>query len=402
MLSTGTPVGNIQPYFLTQVVPDLDPAKVLDQQPELTAITGQALAVADILAGFIAGARTSLDIAIYDFRLLPGDLTDTIVGAVRDAAGRGVSVRLAYDKTTATDDDATLKAFAGAGGDPAPAGTHLFIADAFGQQAAPAAGIQVQPILEEAVDPGTSHIMHQKYIVRDAGTADAAVLTGSANFTTDAWGIQENNVLVISGAEDLAAAYEQDFTSLWTTQKIAGTGAGDIGSVTIGGNPGIDVAYSFAPGEGRATETAIAALVSGATRRIRVASMVLSSPKILQALLDQINAGLDVAGIYDGGEMDEVAGEWRSHPSSAATLALWQKVQQHLVAKASVPFTANTIHNFMHDKIVVADDTVSTGSFNLSKNATGNAENVLRITSADLAGQYADYVDSLVRLYTTA
>jgi phosphatidylserine/phosphatidylglycerophosphate/cardiolipin synthase-like enzyme len=169
--------------------------------------------------------------------------------------------------------------------------------------------------------------------------------------------------------------------------------------VTIGG---IDVAYSFAPGEGRATETAIAALVSGATRRIRVASMVLSSPKILQALLDQINAGLDVAGSYDGGEMDEVAGEWQSHPSSAATLALWQKVQQHLVAKASVPFTANTIHNFMHDKIVVADDTVSTGSFNLSKNATGNAENVLRITSADLAGQYADYVDSLVRLYTTA
>ena len=399
MLSTGTPVGNIQPYFLTQVVPDLDPAKVLDQQPELNAITGQASAVADIFAGFIAGARTSLDIAIYDFRLLPGELTDKIVGAVRDAAGRGVAVRLAYDKTTGTDDDATLKAFAGAGGDPAPTGTHLFIADAFGEHAAPAAGIQVQPILEEAVDPGTSHIMHQKYIVRDAGTADAAVLTGSANFTTDAWGIQENNVLVISGAEDLAAAYEQDFTGLWTTQKIAGTGAGDIGSVTIGG---IDVAYSFAPGEGRATETAIAALVSGATRRIRVASMVLSSPKILQALLDQINAGLDVAGIYDGGEMDDVVVNWQSHASSAATLALWQKVQQHLAAKASVPFAAKTIHNFMHNKIVVADDTVATGSFNLSKNATGNAENVLRITSADLAGQYAAYVDSLVRLYATA
>ena len=402
MLSTGTPVGNIQPYFLTQVVPDLDPAKVLDQQPELAAITDQALAVADILTGFIEGARTSLDIAIYDFRLLPGALTDKIVGAVRDAAGRGVAVRLAYDKTTGADDDATLKAFAGAGGDPAPAGTHLFIARAFGEQAARPAAIQVQPILEEAIDPGTSHIMHQKYIVRDAGTADAAVLTGSANFTTDAWGIQENNVLVISGAEDLAAAYEQDFTGLWTTQGLAGTGAGDIGSVTIGANPGTDVAYSFAPGEGRATETAIAALVSGATRRIRVASMVLSSPKILQALLDQVNAGLDVAGIYDGGEMDDVVVNWQSHPSSAATLALWEKVQPHLVAKASVPFAAKTIHNFMHNKIVVADDTVATGSFNLSKNATGNAENVLRITSADLAGQYAAYVDSLVRLYAPA
>jgi len=401
MLSTGTPVGNIQPYFLTQVVPDLDPAKVLDQQPELTAITGQALAVADIFTGFIAGARTSLDIAIYDFRLLPGDLTDKIVGAVRDAAGRGVAVRLAYDKTTATDDDATLKAFAGAGGDPAPAGTHLFIADAFGEHAAPAAGIQVQPILEEAVDPGTSHIMHQKYIVRDAGTADAAVLTGSANFTTDAWGIQENNVLVITGAEDLAAAYERDFTDLWTTQKLAGTGTGDAGDVTISGT---GVSYSFAPGEGKATETAIAALVSGATRRIRVASMVLSSPKILQALLDQINAGLDVAGIYDGPQMAGVVESWKAHPSSAhdQDQAMWGEVKQHLTGKASVPFQPDSLHNFMHNKVVVADDTVATGSFNLSKNATGNAENVLRITSADLAGQYADYVDSLVRLYTTA
>jgi|tagenome__1003787_1003787.scaffolds.fasta_scaffold20954649_2 phosphatidylserine/phosphatidylglycerophosphate/cardiolipin synthase-like enzyme len=408
MFSTGTPVGNIQPYFLTQVVPeqDLDPAKQLDQQPQLAAITGQAQAVADVFAGFIGAAAVSLDIAIYDFRLLPGALTDTIAGAVRDAAGRGVAVRLAYDKTQETDDEATLKAFAGAGGDPAPTGTHLFIARAFGQPALgePAAlpsNLQVQPILEEGIDPGhpagkSGHIMHQKYIVRDAGTSAAAVLTGSANYTTDAWGIQENNLLAITEATDLAAAYEQDFTDLWSTKKLAGTGQHDLGQVTVGG---IDIAYSFAPGEGAATETAIAALVAGATRRIRVASMVLSSPKILRALVDQINAGRDVAGIYDGPEMAGVVEDWKKFASSAATLALWQQVQPRLVAKKSVPFEAETIHNFMHNKVVVADDTVSTGSFNLSKNATGNAENVLRISSAELARQYAAYVDDLVQQY---
>jgi phosphatidylserine/phosphatidylglycerophosphate/cardiolipin synthase-like enzyme len=52
--------------------------------------------------------------------------------------------------------------------------------------------------------------------------------------------------------------------------------------------------------------------------------------------------------------------------------------------------------------VVVADDTVSTGSFNLSANATKNAENVLRIASADLAGQYAAYVDGLVQRYAPA
>lgn len=398
MFSTGTPAGNVQPYFITQAVTDLDRSKPLDQQPELAAITDQALAAADVFAGFIEGATASLDIAIYDFRLLPGPLTATIVDAVRDAAGRGVAVRLAYDKTQEAGDDVTLKAFGDAGGDPAPAGTHLFLARAFGGQAAPVPNVQVRAITEEAIDPG-HQIMHQKYMVRDAGTPAAAVLMGSANFTTDAWGIQDNNVLVITGAGDLAAAYERDFTDLWATQKLAGTGQGDAGDVTIGG---VAIGYSFPPGEGTATESAIAALVSGAATRIRIASMVLSSPKILQALADQIAAGRDVAGVYDGPEMEDVAKQWgKAAPGSASAqhLALWQQVAPHLVAKASVPFTAAGPHNFMHNKVVVADDTVSTGSFNLSANATRNAENVLRIASAGLAGQYAAYVDGLVQRY---
>ena len=85
--------------------------------------------------------------------------------------------------------------------------------------------------------------------------------------------------------------------------------------------------------------------------------------------------------------------------TSAQHLALWQAVAPRLTAKRSVPFTANGPHNFMHNKVVVADDIVSTGSFNLSANATRNAENVLRITSGDLAGQYAAYIDELVRRY---
>ena len=181
-----------------------------------------------------------------------------------------------------------------------------------------------------------------------------------------------------------------------------GTGTGEAGDVTIGG---IAIGYSFAPGEGRATETAIAALVAGATRRIRVASMVLSSPKIMQALLGQITAGRDVDGIYDGPEMDEVASEWGKFPAgspSAQHLALWQRLAPHLTAKASIPFSTDGPHNFMHNKVVVADNTVSTGSLNLSTNATRNAENVLRLASADLAEQYAAYVDGLVQRYNSA
>ena len=43
-------------------------------------------------------------------------------------------------------------------------------------------------------------------------------------------------------------------------------------------------------------------------------------------------------------------------------------------------------HDFMHDKVLVIDDTVITGSCNFSRSAQFNAENILFIDSAALAG----------------
>lgn len=393
MFNAGVAAGNVQPYFLTQADVKLDKSAPLGQQPGLEQIQDQAMQVAEVFTAFIGAASQRLDIAIYDFRLLEGPLTDQIVGAVKAAAGRGVSIRLAYDRVQGAADDTTLKAFAGAGGDPAPAGTHAFL-----RAARFPARVQVRAIEEEAIDPG-HQIMHHKYMVRDPGTPGTAVLMGSANFTTDAWGIQDNNILVISGAADLTAAYEQDFADLWSARKLAGTGAGDAGSTTVSG---MQIGYSFAPGEGVPTEADIAALIAGATTRIKVASMVISSGKILQALANQLNAGRDVTGIYDGPEMNNVVRDWqRAAPGSpgAQHLALWETIAPRLVAKASEPFTAQGPHNFMHNKVVVADGTTATGSFNFSANATRNAENVLRIDNDDLAGQYAAYVDGLVQRY---
>src|SRR5215831_6197240 len=170
MFDAGLAVGNVEPYFLTQAEVDLDRSKPLAQQPGLKQIQDQALQVAGVFTAFIGAAMQQLDIAIYDFRLLDGPLTDQIVGAVKAAAGRGVSVRLAYDRVQGAADDATLKAFADAGGDPAPVGTHAFL-----QAARLPASVQVRAVEEEAIDPG-HQIMHQKYMVRDPGTPGSAVL----------------------------------------------------------------------------------------------------------------------------------------------------------------------------------------------------------------------------------
>jgi phosphatidylserine/phosphatidylglycerophosphate/cardiolipin synthase-like enzyme len=53
----------------------------------------------------------------------------------------------------------------------------------------------------------------------------------------------------------------------------------------------------------------------------------------------------------------------------------------------------------MHNKLVVADDTVVTGSFNLSNHAMGNAENVLLMRDQTLAESYARYIQRLMASY---
>jgi phosphatidylserine/phosphatidylglycerophosphate/cardiolipin synthase-like enzyme len=73
-----------------------------------------------------------------------------------------------------------------------------------------------------------------------------------------------------------------------------------------------------------------------------------------------------------------------------------------MVRKNSIPFdrqNQSQPHNFMHNKLVVADQIVVTGSFNLSNHAMGNAENVLLIRDAAIAELYATFIQRLMASY---
>jgi phosphatidylserine/phosphatidylglycerophosphate/cardiolipin synthase-like enzyme len=56
----------------------------------------------------------------------------------------------------------------------------------------------------------------------------------------------------------------------------------------------------------------------------------------------------------------------------------------------------------MHAKLVVADDLVFTGSYNLSHSGEENAENVLEIRDAELAERLAGFVDEVRSRYEAA
>ncbi len=63
--------------------------------------------------------------------------------------------------------------------------------------------------------------------------------------------------------------------------------------------------------------------------------------------------------------------------------------------KDSTPYAPGSVHDFMHAKVTVADDTVFVGSFNLSRSGETNAENVLEIADAALAERMAGWIDEV-------
>jgi phosphatidylserine/phosphatidylglycerophosphate/cardiolipin synthase-like enzyme len=242
-------------------------------------------------------------------------------------------------------------------------------------------------------------LMHSKYLIRDGNADEAAVFLGSANYTNDSWGLQENNLLQLR-SRALASYFSKNFTDLFTTGKIAERPAvRDVDVIRVADVP---VTVAFAPEQSPAIIKDIVGAITAARQRLLVASVVLSSGPILAALSEAVDRGISCAGIYDGPQMDQVRRQWQAAPVGADKINTWDKVAGHLVRKNSLPYDRNKSHqphNFMHNKLVIADDVVVTGSFNLSNHAMGNAENVLFIHDAEIASKYEAYVRQLMAKY---
>lgn len=337
----------------------------------------------------------SVHVAIYDFRLRDEKAIDDVVGALNDQAEAGIEVRIAYDHRNAPK--------FGPGDDPAPHGTHRFVQKHFRHTK-----VQVKPVT--AQPPGLSEhaqtesilgskLMHSKYVIVDGHAPQAAVWTGSTNFTDDAWTRQDNNILVIDSPM-LSAFYETDFNELWATGTVAGTGVNDFGTIT---RNAVNADIAFSPGGGRRIDREIADLIASAQRSVDVASMVITSNDIVEALTDILDAGrVAINGIVDGPEMHSSLASIKRGKEAGEKAVQIERLLGVLVQKKSKAFDPKDpdgLHNFMHNKLVVVDDALVTGSFNFSLSAGHNAENAILIRNPQLADSYRTYVRQLVTKY---
>jgi phosphatidylserine/phosphatidylglycerophosphate/cardiolipin synthase-like enzyme len=329
----------------------------------------QPLEIAHELASWLDEARSSLEIAQYDFHLLP-ETAAVVGGSIREASARGVAVRILYN----VDHRNPIPV-------PPPPEPDVALIASLGVSAKAVAGVP--------------DLMHHKFVVRDGET----VWTGSMNWTDDSWSRQENVIVTVDSAE-LARAFSIDFEELWDVGDVERSGFAEPRPVEV---DGVEIRPWFTPGFADALTHRIAKKI-GHAQKVRICSPVITSAPVLATLAQRIADGkADIAGCVDRTQVDEVLRQWQADGNVTWKIPLLQQVLAgSFSGKNSTPWAPGSLHDFMHAKVVVADDTAFVGSFNLSHSGEKNAENVLEIADGELAGQLATFVDEVRSRYEPA
>ena len=331
---------------------------------------GQSAAdIARMVAAFVEPARETLELALYDVRL-HDDTAEIVRNAIVGAHERGVHVRLVYN-VEPPDRHPPI---------PPPPKTDPSL-------------IESLPF-ETVGIPGWPDLMHHKYVVRDRD----AVWSGSTNWTDDSW-TREENVIVIIESTGVAIRFQDDFAQLWAKREVEPTGRVPTDPVRVGE---ADVRTWFSPKRGEKLAHEIGHALGCAMRRVRIASPVITSGPILGTLAEvAADKKVDLAGVVDATQIDEVLEQWRQNGNmSWKTPALrFALANGNFTGKRSTPYAPGAVHDYMHAKVVVCDDVVFIGSFNLSHSGEQNAENVLEIRDAALAQRMAAYVDEIRAKY---
>ena len=321
--------------------------------------------VARGIAEFIAGATRTLDVAIYDFEAREG-ATAAIADALEAAQARGVHVRVVFNT------------------DPC-----MNPADSRPMQCDPDLIDGLEVPTRGVLEQGT--LMHHKYVVRDG----ESVWTGSTNWTPDALSREENVLMTLHSAE-IAAAYAANFERLWDRRKVERSG-GRGEEVTL--DHGVRVRPFFSPHPPFLGHLSAGRIVE-ANRRIRILSPVVTSGAVLGTLCEHIvRRKLDVGGAYDHTQMEEVQRQWGEVPHNRWKIEAWKTIAPYLSGKVSTPYRPDAVHDYMHAKVVVVDDEVLAGSYNLSKHGEINAENVLHVVSEYHATRFTEFADRIAARY---
>lgn len=277
------------------------------------------------LADAINGAQRTLDIAAFEFN------NEVLTDAVLDAHERGVQVRVVTDDEFGIEEEEES--------------IPIFIE----------AGIPV-------VDDERTGLMHNKFMIIDR----QVVWTGSWNYTVNGTYRNNNNALVLR-SQRAVQAYQTEFDEMFENREFGVTSTEGTASFT---QDGIPVEILFAAEDN--VVGAIVEEVNQAENRIRFMAFSFTQDDIGNAIRNMATEGITVEGIF------ETRGSETRFSEMTPMFCMGLDVRQD-----GNPYV-------LHHKVIIVDnDTVLTGSFNFSANATeDNDENLVIIEDPDLATFY--------------
>ncbi|MBN1650624.1 MAG: T9SS type A sorting domain-containing protein [Bacteroidales bacterium] len=309
-------------------------------------------AIDDTLIAYINRTKYTLDLAIYNMNNAG---ISSISNALKAAADRGVRVRVIGCGTTAN----------------------------FGVDELEGSAVNV------LIGPGDSErtgIMHNKFVVFDAESADAndpLVWTGSTNLTEGQINLDANNVIIVQD-QSLARTYQIEFEEMWgSTGDHADEDKALFGFHKKNNTPhefeinGKKVECYFSPSDG--VNAKIVDYINTTDKDLSIATMLLTRDEIADAIAEQADDGDAVNMLTDA------AGNNDSGVNATLLAALGA---DHYVYYGS--------SGIMHNKYMVVDQgdedsdpLVLTGSHNWSAAANNdNDENTLIIHDATIANLY--------------
>lgn len=283
------------------------------------------------LAAALDRAQTSIDIAAYEFN------NPVLTQAVLNARARGVRVRVVTDNEDGLGDaNTTLR--------------------------------QLEAARIPIVTDQRSALMHNKFVIIDS----TEVWTGSWNYTINDTYRNNNNALVLR-SQRAVQNYQAEFDEMFTEGQFGPTSRANTPSTTFTQN-GVQISTYFAPEDD--VVDAMVEAINGAQESVRFMAFSFTLDEVAQALLERAVSGVEVTGIFERTGSETQFSELR--PMFCAGLDVRQDGNPYI----------------LHHKVFIIDsETVVTGSFNFSSNATNsNDENLVIIRDPDLAAQYeAEY-----------
>lgn len=300
------------------------------------------------IVGFIQGAKETLDVAVQELD------NRRIAQALIDAMGRGVRLRIVLESDYLGVDSPVADpwtAVANGGRNENNRAIH-------------AALLRAGAAVHNDFNPD---IFHQKFILRDAKLPDAALLTGSTNFTDTDCSVNLNHVVILRSAKvasEYAIEFEEIQSGTFGPLRERRRGAPRLSKVS-----GVCVKAVFAPDQ--SPEMEIMKQMLKAKSRIDFAMFTFAQSSGIDDTMAALSrAKVKVRGVLDRGQGNQA---W-----SARDTLQGADVDLRIIK------AGNGVRKLHHKLMVIDDHTVIVGSFNYTGPANAlNDENIIVLGELD-------------------